>query len=71
MGWSKNPPADHQDAGAAEVVAGNVEAVLMLLGDGIVEETGGKQEGADGGIARIIHLTAVPGGGFGVLNVVV
>jgi len=62
------PPADHQDAGAAEIVAGDVEAVLMLLGDGIVEETGGEQEGADGGIACVIHLTAVPGGGFSVLN---
>ena len=38
------------------------------LGDGIMEEPDRQQEGADGGIARVIHLTAVPGGGFSVLN---
>ena len=40
----------------------------MLLGDSGVEKTGGQQNGADGGVASIVHLTAVSGGGFSILN---
>jgi len=63
-------PADHQDAGPAQVVPRHIQAVLMLLGDAVMDEAAGEQDGADGRVARFVHLAAIAGGGLGVVAVV-
>ena len=62
--------ADHQHTGAPEVVAGHVDAVLVLLGDAVLQEQRQEQQGADRGKTRVVHLTAPAGRVLGVLILV-
>ncbi len=68
--------ADHQHMGAPEVVAGRVDAVLVLLGDAVLEEQRQEQQRADrretgvvdraailGGVLSVLVLVLAPGGG--------
>lgn len=55
---------------APEKIAGNVDAVLMLLRDGIVEKQRQEQKRTDRRKTGIINGPAVTGGGFGVLKFV-
>ena len=48
-GLGDSMPAHHQHPGAAEQVAANVNAALVLLGNRVIEEKGQKQRGADRG----------------------
>jgi hypothetical protein len=46
--------------GAAQKVAGDVDAVLVLLRDGVVEKKRQEQDRADGRKARVVDLAAIP-----------
>ena len=61
--------AHHQHMGATQQVSAHIDAALMLLWDGIVEEQGQIQCRADGRKARLIHRPAIPGRLFRVLVV--
>ena len=50
-GLGDGMPAHHQHPGAAEQVAANVDAALVLLGNRVIEEKGQKQRRADRGKA--------------------
>ena len=58
-GLGDGMPADHQDAGAAEQVAANVDAALVLLRHRVIEEKGQEKRRTDGSKARIIDRPAV------------
>ena len=62
-------PAHHQHPGAAEQVAANVDAALVLLGNRVIEEKGQEQGRADGGKARIVDRPAVLRGKLRVFRV--
>lgn len=54
--------ADHQHMGAAQVISGDVDPVLVFLGDFIFQKQRQEQNRADRGISGVIHLAAVAGG---------
>ena len=62
--------AHHQHMGAPQQVTAHVDAALVLLGNGVVEEQGQIQRGADGRKARLVHRPAVPGRLFRVFVVI-
>lgn len=51
--------AHHQHMRAFEQITGHVDPAFMLLGNGIIEEQGMEQRGADGRKARLIHAAAI------------
>ena len=56
--------AHHQHMGAPQRVTAHVDPAFVLLGNGIVEEQGLEQRGADRRKASFIYGPAVPGGFF-------
>ena len=54
--------AHHQHMRAAKQVTAHVDAALVLLGNGVVQEKGLIERGADGRKARLIDSTAILGG---------
>ena len=63
--------ADHQHRSAAEIVAGHVDPVLMLLGDAVLQKQRQEQKRADRRKSGLVDQAAVFGGVFGVLKLVV
>ena len=51
--------ADHQHMSTAQKVAGNVDAVLVFLRDGVVEEKRQGQNRADRRKARVVDFAAI------------
>ena len=54
--------AHHQHMRAAKQVTAHVDAALVLLGNGVVQEKGLIERGADGRKARLIDSAAILGG---------
>ena len=68
-GLGDGMPAHHQHPGAAEQVAANVDAALVLLGNRVIEEKGQEQGRADGRKARIVNRPAILRGNLRVFRV--
>ena len=58
--------ADHQHMRTAKVIMRHIHAVLVFLGDFVLEEGGQKQYRTDRRISGVIYLAAVVGGILGI-----